>query len=156
MDMISVRRVLDAHWDQRLPIDPVAIAKKLGYEVKVFPSGSASNLSGMACVEGNKKVIYFKKDEYLARKRFTIAHEIGHHQLGHTENGRHCRDNVNISCHTSEEVEANQFAAELLMPQDLIKMMVRREGVTDINELASIFCVSPAAMYWRLKNIGMI
>ena len=155
MDMISVKRVLDAHWDRHLPVDPVKIASKLGYLIKPLTGWDSIHTSGMACDENGQKVIYIKSDEHHQRKRFTIAHEIGHHFLGHTAGGNHCRDNEQ-TLRTPTEIQANEFAAELLMPEDVVEMLVKRKGITSIDELAQIFDVSTQAMYWRLKNIGLI
>lgn len=53
------------------------------------------------------------------------------------------------------ENEANQFAAELLMPQAAVRaLMERYGGRASARRLATEFLVSIAAMRWRLKNLG--
>jgi Zn-dependent peptidase ImmA (M78 family) len=49
------------------------------------------------------------------------------------------------------EREANVFAAELLMPEEL----VRRLGGSNTREVAATFKVSEEAMSWRLYNLGL-
>ena len=57
------------------------------------------------------------------RKRFTIAHEIGHYLLpGHGEEYSSCTfSDINVPRKSAlKELEANRFAAELLLPADQI------------------------------------
>ena len=51
------------------------------------------------------------------------------------------------------ERQANRFAAELLMPPDLVEREVARHGPDPI-ALAELFGVSDVAMGFRLVNLG--
>lgn len=159
MDMPAVRNLLNAHWDLRLPVNVGMIAQSLGYEIKTI-SPFEVDLSGMATVENGRKVIYINTRDHPNRQRFTIAHEIGHHYLGHTRDGvTKFRDNPNhysTGYQNPVELEANEFAAELLMPSEAIIALIERKGITNPTQLASIFDVSESAMYWRLKNMRLI
>ena len=54
------------------------------------------------------------------------------------------------------EDEANQFAAELLMPEAACRALVQRYGRrASPRRLATEFLVSVAAMHWRLKQLGL-
>ena len=55
---------------------------------------------------------------YVPRKRFTIAHELGHYILGHNrkEVAHDNQASMEFYKSGSQETEANQFASELLMP----------------------------------------
>jgi Zn-dependent peptidase ImmA (M78 family) len=69
------------------------------------------------------------------------------------------RDDRSGTAEHSEEIEANQFAAELLMPAQWIeaKARTRRFDLNDdeaIRALASEFGVSQQAMTFRLANLG--
>lgn len=89
------------------------------------------------------------------RKRFTIAHEIGHFVLpGH--------DKADLVCTVSEigawsgaekalEREADEFAAELPMPAHLAKPIVFRQppSLTAIHDLATTSATSLSAAAWR-------
>jgi Zn-dependent peptidase ImmA (M78 family) len=91
------------------------------------------------------------------RRRFTIAHEIGHLVL-HAPGGTaavFCRvtDPLVIAANRIER-EANRFAAELLMPEDLVRAEAARVG-PDRAALADLFQVSAPAMGWRLLNLGL-
>jgi Zn-dependent peptidase ImmA (M78 family) len=53
------------------------------------------------------------------------------------------------------EMEANHFAAELLMPEEHVKSLIA-DGTTSIQDLADKFNVSPGAMKYRLINLGYL
>lgn len=86
------------------------------------------------------------------RRRFTLAHELAHLMLHNPVESAY-RD-ISFSG-TREEVEANQYAAALLMPLWLLQQAVDAHGVS-IRFLARMFDVSNAAMHVRLdKLMGM-
>ena len=91
------------------------------------------------------------------RRRFTVAHEIGHFVL-HAPGATGV-----VFCRVTDapeapkqliEREANRFAAELLMPEDLVRSEAARVGA-DPAALAELFQVSGPAMGWRLFNLGL-
>jgi len=97
--------------------------------------------------------------ESPARRRFTIAHEIGHWvcqvRAGRSEE-IHCRPDPaagSAAAGDPREREANVFAAELLMPERMVRDAVA-EGAGGA-ELERLFGVSPPAMAWRLYNLGI-
>ena len=91
------------------------------------------------------------------RRRFTIAHEIGHYVL-HAPGATgavFCR--VTDSPEAPQQLierQANRFAAELLMPEDLIRSEAARLG-PECAVMAELFQVSTPAMGWRLYNLGL-
>jgi hypothetical protein len=87
------------------------------------------------------------------RRRFTIAHEIGHFVL-HQEGCRPERGGVVDEAGRVEEGEADTFAAELLMPEHLVREAVRTHG-PDATRLAERFEVSRKAMQARLRDLGL-
>lgn len=108
--------------------------------------------------------IWVNKDEatkWPARRRFTIAHELGHHVLHRTgQQSLFCRramvdpDDKPATTRpplpVSEE-EANVFAAALLMPAALIERYYRRNP--DFEWLCEVFGSSGAAMGRRLRAV---
>jgi hypothetical protein len=102
--------------------------------------------------------IWIRRDEPTPRRRFTVAHEIGHHLL-HS-------DGATVLCRPSDvetargdlrdrEREANRFAAELLMPEELVREAVDRDGPNPI-ALSARFQVSDVAMGYRLVTLGYL
>lgn len=156
----TAKNLLDRYWDRRLPVDPFKLAEAWGARVEPLEESAYDNdgLSGLAVIKKGVHRIYFDSSEHSNRQRFTVAHELGHHVLEHTQDGEYHRDNIgNYSTGILDyrEIEANQFAAELLMPEDAIRQLVSSEGINSTLRLANIFNVSEAAMYWRLKKLGM-
>ena len=116
-------------------------------------------------------VIGVNSSHSVTRQRFTIAHEIGHFLL-HTDEDVHIdekrpigrRDDLSSQAVDACEIEANQFAAELLMPESLVREFVRNLGSNHpetsveeaIEELARAFRVSQLAMTYRLTNLRIV
>jgi Zn-dependent peptidase ImmA (M78 family) len=153
---VKAREVLAKYWDGELPIDPSAIAKKMG--IVVTPV-TCCGYSGKAFQEDDQAVIEYDRDEYSLRQRFTIAHELGHHVLGHTGNGHQFRDEAskfNLNVPIPEESQANKFAAELLAPEMAIKHLIFKEKINSLTKLAEKFSVSTVAMKYRLTNLGLL
>ncbi|HCB1752727.1 ImmA/IrrE family metallo-endopeptidase [Klebsiella grimontii] len=158
MDVNAVNAVLNSHWDGRLPVRPDMIAHQMGIQVMpLVPDGNNANQSGSAEIVNGRYVISYNPQDSHNRIRFTLAHELGHHVLGHTQHGRMFREYTNPDWNSGnyiEERDANSFAAELLMPREAISMIINRDKIYSIPVLASQFGVSEEAMYWRVKNLG--
>jgi|SRR5579884_510467 hypothetical protein len=91
-----------------------------------------------------------------ARRRFTLAHELGHWVCqvleGHVA-PVYCRSaDLAPDAPRTLEREANVFAAELLMPESA----VRAAFAGSIPACAASFGVSEEAMHWRLYNFGLV
>lgn len=149
---------LDKYWDGSLPVNPVSVANAMGVQVFKMPmddgvNGFVENVAGTFTITVNES-------DARVRQRFTIAHEIGHIVLGHASDGsKLLRDTVAqfISGNADpKEVAANSFAAELLMPERLIRTWFDRMIATDMTEAARMFDVSEAALYYRLVNLGLV
>ncbi|KPZ59554.1 MULTISPECIES: ImmA/IrrE family metallo-endopeptidase [unclassified Pseudoalteromonas] len=163
MELPAVKNILDANWDWRLPVNIEDIAGKLSIKVDSINPFNPDyiGLSGLAEINNQgQRVIYCNSTESSNRKRFTLAHELGHHVLNHVNPQNPCfRDDSNTFNSNSsiwQEREANNFAAQLLMPLDAIKTMLFVKGISNIKQLAEMFQVSEAAMYYRLKNLGYL
>lgn len=125
-------------------------------------------VSGLLFIQGNTKTIGVDKNSGDLRKRFTIAHELGHYIL-HNERSNMFVDKVffrkNSEGYTTKEEkiekEANYFAANILMPEKLIHNAIANltcdlyEDDT-ITKLAAAFKVSNSAMSFRLINLGIL
>lgn len=144
--------------DEYYPLVSLAeMAQGLG--IKVFEddlSSISGSLSGFITYDDPKKKthpkIFIEKNMSSERKRFTLAHELGHHFL---HEGIKLRlDNLDYSASskdTIEESEANYFAASLLIPKELLLRKLE-EGLP-LHELAAYFKVSLSAMKNRVKWI---
>jgi Zn-dependent peptidase ImmA (M78 family) len=103
-----------------------------------------------------ERAVFLNAAEMPARRRFTLAHELGHwvcQCLEGTETPVFCRaEEVGLDPAVKAlEREANVFAAELLMPED----EVRAAWAGDPDACAAHFGVSGEAMRWRLYSFGL-
>ncbi|QQD75886.1 ImmA/IrrE family metallo-endopeptidase [Curtobacterium sp. YC1] len=160
----AARRVLETYLESRpsapmIPVDPVQIARSLG--INVYSARLVPTLSGMISrfdPEAGTD-IYLNSEHAPVRQRFTTAHELGHyfaveeHAGGEQKVFVHRRDSQSSCGTNSEEIFANQFAAELLMPETEVRRL-RALGL-DALELARRFNVSYDAMNFRLKNLRL-
>src|SRR5262245_61528186 len=101
------------------PVPVERLAEGLGAEI-VYQSFEG-DVSGMLYRDENRNLIGVNSAHGANRQRFTIAHEIGHLKLhaGKPVFVDSFGGRVNLRDGTSDlqEVEANAFAASLLMPQ---------------------------------------
>lgn len=133
------------------------IAQSEGLTLKEFSpeDGELANVAGF--FDPASKTIFINKDDATNRQTFTVAHELGHYLLGHdaTTYGVLPRwQNPGIE-KKPEEKEADCFAANLLVPEDMIKKTMREYGLTDSDEeiLAKIFGVSKEVIHYRLLRV---
>src|SRR5690554_179481 len=94
-----------------------------------------------------KESVYKDLKDPSSRSHFTIAHEIGHFFLHYINGPLLSRKNKPIKAYESPEWQANQFAAELLMPYDAVKTM-------SIEEIYSTYKVSYKAAEVRFNKVN--
>lgn len=117
-------------------------------------------MSGLLRKDGNRWLLYVNKGDSRQRQLFTIAHELGHYFV-HKEACDMFVDGQFISRSEDEkyetlEVEANEFAAGLLMPESEIRWYIGKNPLTVsmVFLLARKFRVSASAMETRLRNLA--
>lgn len=96
---------------------------------------------------------------YPPRRNFTLAHEIGHF-IGHRylQDSFHCTfDNMNDFESQNLENEANEFAAQLLMPPDIIRAFDAsnafcHSSVSDLSEMLGVSRAAAAFQWIKLTN----
>lgn len=150
-----------------IPIDPAFVASRLGLSVR-FESFS-DDLSGVLMRKPEGSIVAVNSTHGIARQRFTIAHEIGHYVLQHKgdlfvdQTVLNRRDGRSSYAIDFQEIEANAFAAALLMPRqqvtDELIELINSSNVEQRNlarELAIRFQVSEQAMRFRLVNLGLM
>lgn len=162
---IALAKQLIDDYQLSVPINLDRITSKLGIVVSVAPLKS---MSGFAYKEGGQKIIGVNKSDGPLRRRFTTAHELGH-MLIHdkdpvsydTKNAFvYFRDASSATGQHLKEVQANAFAAELLMPAEELKGRLEKMGGIDLTadddkiaQLASEFNVSFTAMTVRIDRL---
>jgi len=138
------------------PVDVVAIASDLGinvWETTSFPDSISGKIFRDPLNGGSSGFsIVVNATHSLSRKRFTIAHEIGHFVLHRKrlDSGELIDDAMYRSGVTArEETDANRFAADLLMPFSLIRSLMAA-GINSPEQLAAKLQVSLPAIRIRL------
>lgn len=147
------------------PVPVEQIARELGTQITY--ESFEGDISGMLYRDQGAAVIGVNSRHPRTRQRFTVAHEIGHflmHKGQPVFIDRFVRVNWRDGESDREEVQANAFAAELLMPRDLTRSATertlgRRRDFTPpelVGVLAKRFEVSAAAMQYRLINLDIL
>jgi Zn-dependent peptidase ImmA (M78 family) len=153
------------------PIDVEDLAKRLGLNV-LYEELGGEDVSGALVRTKEGANVLVQASDPKNRQRFTIAHEIAHFQLEHCFPGeRHVhvdkgnfyrsRNSLSAAGVDPMEIEANQFAASLLMPTDLVKREVQALQAKPLLDqhvalLAKRFGVSEHAMTIRLTRLGCL
>jgi len=141
----------------RFPVDPFKIAENLG--IVVYEEDLDNNLAGFIIRESADAPVevYLNSNDSALRRRFTLAHELGHYiqrgddeALGFVDK----RSELAMSGADPQERWANAFAAELLMPAAIVKKYWAEGESADA--LAQKFQVSNAAINVRLSSLGLL
>ena len=125
--------------------------------------------SGLIARKNAKVIIGVNSLHHPNRQRFTVAHEIGH-MLLHADQplivdgqGFALIGERREGGDSPREIEANAFAAALLMPADWLVAAIKSNqfDLTDENDagvrrLAERFGVSQQAMMFRLINLRLV
>lgn len=156
-------------WGVTSPAVPVEnIANTLG--IQVVRSAADWNQSGFLLRDSGLSIIGLNSRNAPVRQRFTIAHELGHFYL---HEGKtlivdqsaviNKRDQLASEGSNDEEIEANAFAASILMPEKMVRDFAGRELKQNpatredfVGNLAKTFDVSAEAMSIRLSNLGIL
>lgn len=153
------------------PIDIESIIINEGIRIREDAS-LGDGIIGKITFDGDIAIISINPSEntYRSRRRFTLAHEFGHYVLHSKDDKREFIDASETMFRSGGgdfEIEANHFAASILMPQELLvseALLI----VTDFREsndftvdefvrrLALKFNVSIQSMRYRLVNLDII
>jgi len=143
-----------------LPVDPFAIADSLDIAVEGKPEG-ADGVSGMLLRHGNSfGIIYATHIPSPGFQRFSVSHELGHYMLpGHPE--QIFTNNIHVSragfvTNDPRELEADHFAAGLLMPEAPFKTEMNRHdpGLDAIAAVADQCLTSLTATAIRFAELS--
>jgi Zn-dependent peptidase ImmA (M78 family) len=144
-------------------LDLQKVCKRLGLELYEADFDD-DNICGAIVKEDGVWNIYVNDAHHPNRKRFTAAHEIGHyismslksHSADKLANGEHedCLYRKGEAINDAAEIEANQIAAEILMPRAMVVAMVQKNPYLTVEDLAAKFGVSSSSMTFRMKNLG--
>ena len=150
------------------PLDVAQLAAIMG--VRVSRENLEDKISGALFAQEENVVMAVNANHAARRQRFTMAHELGHYvlhwsgeettafvdgSLGFRRDERSHDGSVEI------EIEANAFAAELLMPRVQVEKMASApdfdwQDETSLRKLSGFFGVSEQAVTVRLTSLGLL
>lgn len=168
----SIQKLVDGILDfnvlRRPPIELIGDIMKKRNIIFEERNEDDSEFYGIYIEINDTKIIFVNSNMYEPRKNFTIAHELGHHYLGHTlTNGAIICDKSALDASNKErsetEKEADYFASCLLMPKELI--MIKKKDFENQNNNYSndeliayfkdFFKVSKEALGYRLTELNI-
>lgn len=152
----------------RLPVNLDAVAAHLGVAVNYQPL--EDDYSGLLVIRSGHAVAHINSRQHPNRQRFSLAHELGHfvlHEAGRAgQDGAYVDKSMRLYLRSDREAgqdaraefQANLFASELLMPEQLLRSKILDEGYTledeyDVSRLAVVLKVSEQALSIRLTKM---
>ena len=141
-----------------LPVDLHKIIKYLNYQVHTYSNSNllqivkneVKNGDGFILIIDSKKHIYLNDNiKNYGRRRFTLAHEIGHGILNHSLETIHFRHPENASEDNEQEYQANIFARDLLAPACILKEL----NINTTEQIMKICSISKTSAEIRKKRI---
>lgn len=160
----KVEELLEQNGVRRPPVPVDKIAKKLRVLLCTMPADD--EISGAIIRKSGRIIIAVNPAHHIHRQRFTIAHELGHFFF-HEGMEQHVDENFRVAWRNADssravnwlEIEANRFAAELLMPTRFLERDLNSLDKIDkrtVALLAQKYVVSAEAMKIRLSQLGIL
>lgn len=136
------------------PLDVSALTRLLGIKMRFEPMDGEDSGSLVKDKKSGEWVMKVNSLHHCNRQRFTIAHELGHY-IKHSMQSESFQDKTFFRNGETNrlEIEANQFAAELLMPADYYHDFIKHTS-QKVEDLAEHFQVSSMAVRIRAKQLG--
>jgi Zn-dependent peptidase ImmA (M78 family) len=148
-------REVQTGFDGQLPVDVVSVARNLGVAIVEAADLSVDGYVGLT--KEGQLVIRYRRANQDSRNRFTIAHEIGHLVIARVT-GVPITERKSRTGFDSEEKLANRLAAEILMPEFVLRNNLRRSsprwGI--VHKLRELFGVSASALLRRATEVSGI
>lgn len=136
-----------------LPVDLLTIANETG--IKVLKNSEVGELSGdesgICLLDGDTWYLIYDDEAAIGRRRFTIAHELGHIFLGHELVKGYHRRTFNSDKPQSEK-EADMLAARLLAPACVLWGL----DLHTTEDIANVCNISMAAAKARAGRMAVL
>ncbi len=150
----KAQSLLRAAGIKQAPVDLMKIAKLLNFILIPYPF--PDKRKGMVFIEGGIRAIGINENHPITLQRYTIGHEFGHFVNGHQhEDNEFIEDESKyFNHHYQQERDADNFAAELLLPKEFLEKDLAFNGL-DIEKLKDLYQVSEQALWIRLKKLRL-
>lgn len=113
------------------PIDPYYICTMQHIQIAYEPLDHAD--AALLRIGSSAEIMLNSNNQYRSRDRFSVAHELGHYYLpGHSDMEYYCtiKEILQYRSSNKKEHEANQFAAELLIPTLWLKNRIKASDIS--------------------------
>lgn len=158
----GIHKIYEEAQEKNISIKPFDIFSyiKTIDSIKLVDEYLDNDISGIIEKFTNYYQITLNQYHSPLRRRFTLAHELGHYILHkeHLNTNKRIEDSILFRKqfnNNSIELQANEFAAELLMPKDEFEKEIKN-GNNTIEKLSFSFQVSFAAVKYRAFKLGYI
>lgn len=118
-------------------------ALKYGVDINDFGSESAVLMK-----YHDKKIIFYDESKPLPHINFSNIHELGHDDMGHIMS-----KNISKELYNKQEIETNFYAAQILMPEQLLRHLQHRGVSITVPFLINNFGVSKLAAEKRITTL---
>ena len=155
------KKLLEENHIMCAPVDVEALCRQQGIRVIYvnlddIEKITGKNISGAIQKHPTKGcTILVNEKDIRTRERFTIAHELGHYLLHMDDSENKVITSFRMD-QSPIETQANIFAAELLMPEELVRREHANMVIPVSDSLAEIFDVSKQAMRVRLDSLELL
>lgn len=144
--------------DPNAPLTCILDTVESGFGIPVVIANLPEHIAGACCRVDDAAVLWVNGTQPAVRRRFTLAHELGHIRCAH-DHGLPVETFKTLGGQTTDqrEVQANAFAAQLLMPADGVRDEVTGEPtLEDVITIAARFGVSTIAALYRLNTLRLV
>jgi Zn-dependent peptidase ImmA (M78 family) len=154
-----IAAILKHHPDLTAPVPVEDISRRIG--ITAFRDEAEDGIASALCTDGDTGSILYSAGLSVQRRRFAIAHQLGHFLLASQGGTRSCTprdlsENRRDTPHRKEEMQANRFAAGLLMPKPLMAASLESLGkpaIAHVQMLATTYGVTAEAAASRYVDV---
>jgi len=141
------------------PFDCLLTSVEENFDLAIVIAEIGDQIAGCLARRGDLNIVLIAAGDAAVRRRFTLAHELGHYQLGH---GPSVDTTATLNDQSDpEESAANRFAAEFIAPQQAVECFV--ESLDDqsptlelVCRVSNHFAISAWSARIRLETSGII
>lgn len=142
-----------------MPLECIVTTVEQSFDLVVVIALLGKGLAGAYAKLPELNVALIAGKDAAVRRRFTLAHELGHHYLGH---GPRLDTSSSLNDEADpDESSANRFAAEFIAPQPAVERFVGELGdysptLELVCRVSNHFAISPQAARIRLETAGIV
>lgn len=144
----NIKRIV-AHYQRKFKTsDPFQIADALGIEVQI---GNIGSRSGCYMYYKRSKCIWLNENLNPHDLEFVMAHELGH-AIMHPKQNCYFIKHKTLLLNSKIESEANKFASELLIPDDIVIEYMQNQQYS-VEQFSRLLGYEKELIELRLKNM---